>query len=270
MRSCDPAPRTSFSVCLCFLYPWCKIRLCLTWNDQLPAVSKPSLSWSNHVEYGAGLNWSTSYQLFQNQAWAGQTMLSMELVWTGQPATSCFKTKLELVKPCFPLWSWSELVNQLPAVSKPSLSWSNHVEYGACLNWSTSYQLFQNQAWAGQTMLSMELVGTGQPATSFFKTKLELVKPCWVWNWSELVNQLPAISKPSLSWSNHVEYGAGGGNLSDWMHICPQEHDQVRNFEYIYHELISGYTAHTLALFLAQGHTWPYYFKMLLFIINQK
>ena len=32
--------------------------------------------------------------------------------------------------------------------SKPSLSWLNHVEYGAGLSWSTSYQLFQNLAWA--------------------------------------------------------------------------------------------------------------------------
>ena len=27
--------------------------------------SKHSLSWSNYVEHGVGLNWSTSYQLFQ-------------------------------------------------------------------------------------------------------------------------------------------------------------------------------------------------------------
>ena len=26
------------------------------------------------------------------------------------------------------------------------------------------------------------------------KTQLELVEPCWVWRWSELVNQLPAVS----------------------------------------------------------------------------
>ena len=39
-----------------------------------------------------------------------------------------------------------ELVNQLPSVSKLSLSWSNHVEQGAGLNWSTSRQLFQNLA----------------------------------------------------------------------------------------------------------------------------
>ena len=38
----------------------------------------------------------------------------------------------------------------------------------------TSYQPFQNLAWAGQTMLSTELVLTGQPVTSCFKTQLEL------------------------------------------------------------------------------------------------
>ena len=41
-----------------------------SWNNQLPAVSKQSLSLSKQVEYGAGLNWSTSCQLFQNLAWA--------------------------------------------------------------------------------------------------------------------------------------------------------------------------------------------------------
>ena len=41
--------------------------------NQLPAVSKPSLSWSNQVEHGAGLNSSTSDRLFQNLALTGET-----------------------------------------------------------------------------------------------------------------------------------------------------------------------------------------------------
>ena len=44
----------------------------------------------------------------------------------------------------------------------------------------TSYQLFQIKAWADQTMLSRELVWTGQP-----------VKPCRTGSWFELINQLP-------------------------------------------------------------------------------
>ena len=50
--------------------PWCKIQLWPAWNDQLPSVSKPSLSW---------------------------------------------------VKP-WREWNWSELIKLLPAVSKSSLS----------------------------------------------------------------------------------------------------------------------------------------------------
>ena len=48
--------RVSVCVCVC---------VCVCVVIQLLAVSKHSLSLSNHVKLGAGLNWSTSYQLFQ-------------------------------------------------------------------------------------------------------------------------------------------------------------------------------------------------------------
>ena len=89
----NPALTHAEPACSIFMWsiPQCKIQLWPYWNDQLSAVSKHSFSWSNHVEYEAGLSRSTSYQLFQSIAWAGQTMLSMELVWLGHPATSSFK-----------------------------------------------------------------------------------------------------------------------------------------------------------------------------------
>ena len=121
-------------IALILIQPWYNQLNQTSWSELVNQVNQPS--WSELVNQGRPAE----------LVWTGQPGKPAELVWTGQPG-----------KPAELVWTGQ--------LAKPA-----------------------ELVWTGQPGKPAKLVRTGQPG-----------KPCRAGRWCELVNLLPAVSKPSLN-----------------------------------------------------------------------